>query len=547
MIALRRLEGLTTEEIARALKVSTKTVDRKLQLIRAIWAGGIPDAPRADPRAPDWPSPSLLQIDAPATGSSRLAAGTAPGLEPILAAESGGARTRSSATCWRLELDFADRRARRPDRARVPRAISRLTSPSWTRCSARGPEPISRSRALPPRSSREPPTVDGLASSRPTIDAPASRRIPLTEPAQDTRKTASRGTGRDYEILAELGRGGMGVVYEARQVALNRLVALKVIKSAELRHRGRAAPVPERGRGGRAARPPAHRADLRGRPAPAASILQHEADRGQQPGQAAATSSPPTPRRGPAGRHRRRGDPPRPPAGHPPPRPEAGQHPGRRAGRAARHRLRPGPADRGRRRPDAVGRPRRDAVVHGAGAGHGAKGALTTATDVYGLGTILYALLAGRAPFAGSSLVETLDKVRGERARAARRSSTPACPRDLEVICLKCLEKEPERRYASALALADDLDRWLAGEADRGAAGRTGNAGLDVVPPQPAARRARGPVRAGSSLVGLAGVTWKWREAVGAPDRVRSDQQLLQPRSARPGPVQSPGSKPDRR
>jgi eukaryotic-like serine/threonine-protein kinase len=93
----------------------------------------------------------------------------------------------------------------------------------------------------------------------------------------------------------------------------------------------------------------------------------------------------------------------------------------------------------------------------------GTRGALSTATDVYGLGTILYATLAGKAPFAATTLVETLDKVR-TASPAPPSSFNPRVPRDLEIICLKCLEKEPARRYSSALALAEDLDRWLNGE-----------------------------------------------------------------------------------
>jgi WD40 repeat protein len=90
----------------------------------------------------------------------------------------------------------------------------------------------------------------------------------------------------------------------------------------------------------------------------------------------------------------------------------------------------------------------------------GRRGAITMATDVYGLGAVFYAVLTGRAPFGGESVVDTLTKVREQPPEPPRKLNAQV-PRDLEVICLKCMEKDPRRRYSSAQAATDDLRAWL--------------------------------------------------------------------------------------
>src|SRR2546421_9081003 len=86
--------------------------------------------------------------------------------------------------------------------------------------------------------------------------------------------------------------------------------------------------------------------------------------------------------------------------------------------------------------------------------------ALSSATDVYGPGAVLYQLLTGHPPFAGGTTYETIKLLLDTEPRQPRLWNSKI-DRDLSTICLKCIEKDPKRRYSSALALAEDLERWL--------------------------------------------------------------------------------------
>ena len=137
--------------------------------------------------------------------------------------------------------------------------------------------------------------------------------------------------------------------------------------------------------------------------------------------------------------------------------------------------------------------------------------AVGPAADIYALGAIFYHMLTGRPPFQAATVLQTLEQVRTADPVAPSRLQ-PGLSRDAETICLKCLEKDPQRRYANTAALAEDLDRYLAGRAilarPTGAVERF----RKWIRRRPAVAVLSAAVVA-VTLLGLILVAWQWRRA----------------------------------
>ena len=353
------------------------------------------------------------------------------------------------------------RRAPRPARPRLP-SPRRLRIPP--RSPRRRPSPRGR-RPLPPSRARRTSSVHEEATLPPRDEATprSAHRRRLGASADAAAPSPRIRYFGDYEIIRELARGGMGVVFQARQVSLNRPVALKMILAGQLANE---TDVKRFYTEAEAAANLDHPGIV-----PIYEVGQHEGQHyfsmGFVEGQSLA---------------QRLADGPLPPREAAALMVKVAEAIEYAHGRGVIHRdLKPGNIllDRnGNPRVTDFGLAKKlqgDSGLTGSGqimgtpsymppeqAG-GKRGEVGPAADVYALGATLYALVTGRPPFQAATAMDTVLQVISDEPVPPRRLN-PAVDRDLETICLKCLEKEPARRYASAAALAEELARFLAGE-----------------------------------------------------------------------------------
>jgi WD40 repeat protein/tRNA A-37 threonylcarbamoyl transferase component Bud32 len=156
----------------------------------------------------------------------------------------------------------------------------------------------------------------------------------------------------------------------------------------------------------------------------------------------------------------------------------------------------------------------------------GRRGAAGPSADVYALGVILYELVTGRPPFRAETPLETLRQVVQEEPLPPSRLR-PGLPRDLETICRKCLQKEPGKRYATALELAEDLGRFRSGESIRARPVSLGENLLKWARRRPAVAGLSGAMVLLAAVSGIL-VTWQWRAAVASARAEATARQKIE-------------------